>query len=64
MNFLHELSEPTKRFFDATALAGAVAAISLSQVAIIVSIVAGLLSAAWMVQRFYDRHFLGRRSDD
>jgi hypothetical protein len=64
MTFLHDLSEPTKRFLDGTAVAGAVAAISLSQVALIVSIIAGILSAAWMCQRFYDRHFLNRSSDD
>jgi hypothetical protein len=61
---LHDLSEPTKRFLDATALAGAVLSVTLSQVALIVSIIAGLLSAAWMCQRFYDRHFLNRSSDD
>lgn len=64
MNFLHELNEPTKRFLDATALGGAVLSITLSQVALIVSIIAGILSAAWMCQRFYDRHFLNRSSDD
>ena len=62
--FLHDLSESTKRFLDITAVGGAVAAITLSQVALIVSIVAGILSAAWMCQRFYDRHFLNRKSDD
>jgi hypothetical protein len=61
---LHDLSEPTKRFLDATALAGAVLSVTLSQVALIVSIIAGILSAAWMCQRFYDRHFLNRSSDD
>jgi hypothetical protein len=61
---VHDLSEPTKRFLDWAAAAGAVTAITLSQVALMVSIIAGLLSAAWMCQRFYDRHFLGRGSDD
>ena len=64
MNFLHDLSEQTKGFFDRAAILGAVASISLSQVALYVSIAAGLLSAAWVVQRFYDRHFLDRSSDD
>ena len=64
MNFLHDLSEPWKDFFDRSAIIGAVAAISLSQVALIVSIVAGVLSCAWFCQRFYDRHFLKRSSDD
>jgi hypothetical protein len=64
VSFLHDLSEPTKRFLDVTAIAGAVTAITLSQVALIVSIIAGILSAAWMCQRFYDRHFLNRPSDD
>jgi hypothetical protein len=64
MSFLHDLSEPTKRLLDATAIAGAVASITLSQVALIVSIGAGLMSFAWFCQRFYDRHCLNRTSDD
>ena len=61
---IHDLSEPAKRFLDWTAIGGAVAAITLSQVALYVSIAAGLMSFAWMCQRFYDRHFLDRGSDD
>jgi hypothetical protein len=59
VNALHDMSETTKRFLDWTAAAGAVTAITLSQVALLVSIVAGLLSAAWMCQRFYDRYKFG-----
>lgn len=61
---VHDLSEPTKRVLDWAAGAGALAAITLSQVALYVSIAAGIMSFAWMCQRFYDRHFLGRGSDD
>lgn len=61
---LHALSEPTKRFLDATAIGGAVAAVSLSQVAILVSIVAGILSAAWIIQRFVDRYRYGPSKGD
>ena len=61
---IHDLGEPTKRFLDWAAAAGAVTAITLSQVALYVSIAAGLMSFAWMCQRFYDRHFLGHGSDD
>lgn len=62
---MHELSEQTKRFIDLgafslTGLAGAVQAISLSDVALVVTIVAGALSAAWTAMRFYDRVKYGR----
>jgi len=62
---MHELSEQTKRFIDLgafglTGLAGAAQAITLSDVALVVTILAGLLSAAWTVMRFYDRLKYGR----
>ena len=62
---LHDLGEPTKRLLDYMAAASAVTAITLSQVALTVSIIAGLLSAAWMIQRFIDRYRYGpgRRDD-
>lgn len=56
---IHDLSEHSKRIGDAIAAVSAVTAITLSQVALMVSIVAGLLSAAWMIQRFYDRYKYG-----
>jgi hypothetical protein len=62
---MHELSEQTKRLIDfaafgLTGVAGAVQAISLSDVALVVTIIAGLLSAAWTAVRFYDRLRYGR----
>lgn len=61
---VHDLSEHTKRALDFASLVSAVTAISLSQVAFAVSIIAGLLSAAWIVQRFYDRYKYGPKSGD
>ena len=63
MNSLHELSEPTKRFLDLTAAAGAVTAITLSNVALVISCVAGLLSITWYGVRLYDRFKHGRSGD-
>jgi hypothetical protein len=62
---MHELSEQTKRLIDLcafglTGFAGAVQAVSLSDVALVVTIAAGLLSAAWTAMRFYDRIRYGR----
>ena len=61
---IHDLSEHTKRAGDWLAALSAVTAITLSQVALMVSIVAGLLSAAWMIQRFYDRYRYGPPKGD
>lgn len=52
---LHELSEPTKRAIDWAGAISAFAAISLSQVALFVSIIAGCLSIAWYAIRLRDR---------
>ena len=62
---MHDLSESTKRLLDAGSLAtaaaaGAAQAITLSDVALVVTILAGLLSAAWTAMRFYDRLKYGR----
>jgi hypothetical protein len=62
---MHELSEQTKRLIDfaafgLTGLAGAVQAISLSDVALVVTIIAGVLSSAWTGVRLYDRARNGR----
>jgi len=65
---VHDLSERARRSYDAFAfvlagVSGAGAAASLMQalsiVALIVSIVAGILSAAWTATRFYDRQKSG-----
>jgi hypothetical protein len=61
---VHDLSEHTKKLLDGMAAVSALTAISLSQVAVAVSIVAGLLSAAWIVQRFYDRYKYGPPKGD
>jgi hypothetical protein len=63
MNFLHELSEPTKRFFDLTAAASAVTALTLSNAALAISCVAGLLSITWYGVRLFDRFKYGRSGD-
>lgn len=52
---VHEWSEQSKRLFDVAGAVSAVAAISLSQVALMVSIVAGLLSITWYGIRIFDR---------
>lgn len=57
---LHDLNEGTKRVLDILGAASAVAAISLSQVALLVSIVAGLLSITWYGVRLFDRFRYGR----
>lgn len=63
MNFLHDLNEHTKRALDVAGAVSAVAAISLSQVALMVSIVAGLLSIAWYGIRIFDRLKSGAAND-
>jgi hypothetical protein len=65
---MHELSEHTKRAIDLvspvlTGAAAATAALTLQQLALVVTIATGLLSAAWYVMRFYDRFKYGRRAD-
>lgn len=57
---VHELSEHTKRALDVVGAVSAVAAISLSSVALLVSIVAGILSITWYGVRLYDRFKYGR----
>ena len=57
---VHELSDHTKRALDLVGAVSAVAAISLSQVALMVSIIAGLLSITWYGVRLYDRFRYGR----
>lgn len=59
----HDWSEHTKRMLDLAGAVGAVAAISLSQVALMVSIVAGLLSILWYGIRIVDRFRSGKASD-
>ncbi len=61
---VHDLSEHTKRLLDVIGAVSAVTAISLSQVALAVSIVAGLLSITWYVVRLYDRFKYGKPSGD
>lgn len=60
---LHDIGEPTKRALDVASFMLAGVAITLSQVALIVSIGAGLLSAAWVIQRFVDRYRYGPRGE-
>lgn len=60
MSIIAELSEPTKRAIDlvspvATAAAAGAAAWTLSDVALTVTIVAGLLSILWYAVRLHDR---------
>jgi hypothetical protein len=57
---IHDLSESTKRFMDVAGAVSAVAAISLSQAALVASFVAALLSIAWYGIRIYDRLRYGR----
>lgn len=64
MTSLHDMGEHTKRALDFAAGIGAVTAISLSQAAAIISILAGLASIAWVAMRFYDRLKYGRGSND
>ena len=59
----HDLNEHTKRVLDFAGALSAVAAISLSQVALLVSIVAGLLSIAWYAVRLWDRFRTGRAGE-
>jgi hypothetical protein len=56
----HEWSEGTKRFLDIAGAISAVTAISLSSVALMVSIVAGVLSITWYAVRLHDRFKYGR----
>ena len=60
---LHDLPEATKRALDLAAAAGAATAITLSQAALVVSIIAGLLSIAWYSIRIVDRLRNGPSSD-
>jgi hypothetical protein len=60
----HELSEHTKRLLDVIGALSAVAAISLSQVALMVSIIAGLMSITWYGVRIFDRMKYGRGSGE
>lgn len=65
---MHELNEQTKRLIDAAsaafvAAAAGTSAMTLADWALIVTIIAGLLSAGWQVMRFYDRFKFGRRAD-
>lgn len=60
---LHDLPEATKRALDLAAAAGAATAITLSQAALVVSIIAGLLSITWYGIRIYDRLKHGRSGD-
>lgn len=60
---INDLSEHTKRALDMIGAVSAVAAISLSQVALMVSVVAGLLSITWYGIRIYDRLRHGRSGD-
>jgi hypothetical protein len=58
---MHELSESTKRVLDFGAMTlGVITAVSLNQVAVAVTIVAGLISAAVGSFRLYDRIKYGR----
>jgi hypothetical protein len=59
----HDLNEHTKRVLDFAGALSAVAAISLSQIALMVSIVAGLLSILWYAVRLYDRFKHGRAGE-
>jgi hypothetical protein len=56
----HEWNEHTKRLLDVIAGVASVTAIGLSQVAAMVSIVAGLMSIAWLGIRIFDRLKYGR----
>lgn len=61
MNGFHDLSEPSKRIFDLGAwLFAGVAAVSLSQTALIVTILAGLASFILAAIRIADRIRYGR----
>ncbi len=64
MSSLHDLSEPTKRLLDFIAAGSAAAALTLSQAALVVSIIAGLLSITWYGIRLHDRLKYGRSNDD
>lgn len=61
----HDWSEHTKRVLDfvtplSTAAVGGFAAITLNQVAVCVTIAAGLMSIAWYAVRLHDRFKYGR----
>jgi hypothetical protein len=55
---VHELTESTKRVIDAAAfiMFGVAASLTLANIALVVSIAAGLFSIAWHISRFWDRH--------
>jgi hypothetical protein len=66
---LHEWNEPTKRAMDFMSIAlagvsGGVAAVTLSQIALVVTIIAGLLSILWYAVRLHDRFRYGGKSSD
>lgn len=56
----HDWSEHTKRALDVIAGVASITAIGLSQVAAMVSIVAGLMSMVWLGIRIHDRLKYGR----
>ena len=61
MNPVHHLSETAKQWLDAAAIGSAVVAgISLAQTALMVTILAGLISIVLGVIRIYDRFTQGR----
>lgn len=61
---MHELNENTKRLIDfgSFLFAGISGALTLANAALIVSIVAGIVSAALGVVRIYDRVKYGRQA--
>jgi hypothetical protein len=60
---MHDLSETTKRVLDiVTGLFFAAAAVTLHQVAVVVTIIAGVVSIACGAVRLYDRYKYGRSS--
>jgi hypothetical protein len=61
---IQDLSEHTKRGFDVAAFVTSFAALGLSQTAVLVSILAGLLSIMWTGIRIYDRLKYGRAGRD
>ena len=58
---MHDLSEPAKKLIDASAwIFAGVAAVSLSQTALVITILAGLASFILAAIRIYDRVVHGR----
>jgi len=56
----HDWNEHTKRLLDVMAGVASVTAIGLSQIAAFVSILAGIMSIAWVGIRIHDRLKYGR----